>query len=80
MSASARILVAGHDFGGLNLLVPLLTLGPGTILVGAVMTTAILTAHARNGIWNHEGGFEFSFIGRASVRPTAGNNVLGEQA
>jgi putative oxidoreductase len=34
----------------------------GTILVGAVMTTAILTAHARNGIWAAEGGFEFPLV------------------
>jgi putative oxidoreductase len=34
----------------------------GTILIGAVMTTAILTAHARNGIWSHEGGFEFPLL------------------
>ncbi len=26
------------------------------------MTTAILTAHARNGIWSHEGGFEFPLL------------------
>jgi putative oxidoreductase len=26
------------------------------------MTTAILTAHARNGIWNAEGGFEFPLL------------------
>jgi hypothetical protein len=26
------------------------------------MTTAILTAHARNGIWNAEGGFEFPLV------------------
>src|SRR5246127_3453575 len=47
--------------GGFSLGAGLLT-PVGTILVGAVMTTAILTAHARNGIWNHEGGFEFPFL------------------
>ena len=26
------------------------------------MTTAIVTAHARNGIWSHEGGFEFPLL------------------
>jgi putative oxidoreductase len=34
----------------------------GTILVAAVMTTAILTVHARNGIWNTDGGFELPFL------------------
>lgn len=47
--------------GGFSLGAGLLT-PVGTILVGAVMTTAILTAHARNGIWNQEGGFEFPFL------------------
>ena len=42
---------------GAGLLTPV-----GTILIGAVMTTAILTAHARNGIWSHEGGFEFPLL------------------
>jgi putative oxidoreductase len=42
---------------GAGLLTPV-----GTILIGAVMTTAILTAHARNGIWNAEGGFEFPLL------------------
>jgi len=44
--------------GGFSLGAGLLT-PVGTILVGSVMTTAILTAHARNGIWSQEGGFEF---------------------
>lgn len=47
--------------GGFSLAAGLLT-PVGTILVGAVMTTAILTAHARNGIWNPEGGFEFPLV------------------
>jgi putative oxidoreductase len=47
--------------GGFSLAAGLLT-SVGTILVGAVMTTAILTAHARNGIWNAEGGFEFPLL------------------
>jgi putative oxidoreductase len=47
--------------GGFSLGAGLLT-PVGTILVGAVMTTAILTAHARNGIWNAEGGFEFPLV------------------
>jgi putative oxidoreductase len=47
--------------GGFSLGAGLLT-PVGTILIGAVMTTAILTAHARNGIWSHEGGFEFPLL------------------
>jgi putative oxidoreductase len=47
--------------GGFSLGAGLLT-PVGTILVGAVMTTAILTAHARNGIWAAEGGFEFPLV------------------
>ena len=46
--------IAGGFSLGSGLLTPV-----GTILIGAVMTTAILTAHARNGIWSAEGGFEF---------------------
>ena len=59
----AAALLAGLSevIGGFSLGAGLLT-PVGTILVGAVMTTAILTAHARNGIWNHEGGFEFPLV------------------
>lgn len=59
----AAALLAGlsEAIGGFSLGAGLLT-PVGTILVGAVMTTAILTAHARNGIWNHEGGFEFPLV------------------
>jgi hypothetical protein len=52
-SSSARGIVRGYR----GLLTPV-----GTILIGAVMTTAILTAHARNGIWNQDGGFEFPLV------------------
>jgi putative oxidoreductase len=55
LAGSAEIL-GGFSLGA-GLLTPV-----GTILVGAVMTTAILTAHARNGIWNAEGGFEFPLV------------------
>jgi putative oxidoreductase len=47
--------------GGFSLAAGLFT-PVGTILVGALMTAAILTAHARNGIWNAEGGFEFPLV------------------
>ena len=59
----AAALLAGLSevLGGFSLGAGLLT-PVGTILVGAVMTTAILTAHARNGIWNQDGGFEFPLL------------------
>ena len=47
--------------GGFSLAAGLLT-PVGTILIAAVMTTAILMGHARNGIWNTEGGFEFPLL------------------
>jgi putative oxidoreductase len=47
--------------GGFSLAAGLLT-PVGTILVGADMTAAILVVHARNGIWNAEGGFEFPLV------------------
>lgn len=60
---AAAALLAGlaEITGGFSLGAGLLT-PVGTILIGAVMTTAILTAHAHNGIWSHEGGFEFPLL------------------
>jgi putative oxidoreductase len=58
---SALLAGSSEVIGGFSLGAGLLT-PVGTILVGAVMTTAILTAHARNGIWNHEGGVEFPLV------------------
>src|SRR4051794_39496516 len=34
----------------------------GTVLIGAVMITAILKVHVSNGIWAAEGGFEFPLM------------------
>ena len=34
----------------------------GTVLVGAVMITAILKVHVSNGIWAAEGGFEYPLV------------------
>jgi hypothetical protein len=45
--------------GGFSLAAGLLT-PLGTALVIAVMTTAILTAQIRNGIWVADGGFEYT--------------------
>lgn len=58
--ALPSVLLAGtaEVCGGFSLSAGLLT-PIGTMLVSAVLTTAILTAHFRNGIWNHEGGFEW---------------------
>jgi putative oxidoreductase len=56
-------LVAGwaEVVGGFSLAAGILT-PIGTILIGAVMITAILTAHAHNGIWAAEGGFELPLV------------------
>jgi putative oxidoreductase len=61
--ALVAALLAGtaEVLGGVSLGAGLLT-PVGTILVAAVMSTAILTAHARNGIWATEGGFEYAFL------------------
>jgi len=55
LSGSAEIL------GGFSLAAGLFT-PVGTILIAADMTTAILTVHARKGIWNAEGGLEFPLV------------------
>jgi putative oxidoreductase len=47
--------------GGFSIAAGLLT-PVGTVLVGAVMITAILTVHAQNGIWVAEGGLEFPLV------------------
>jgi putative oxidoreductase len=56
LAAGIAEIVGGFSLGA-GLLTPV-----GTILIGAVMTVAILNVHARNGIWNHEGGFEFPLL------------------
>jgi putative oxidoreductase len=45
--------------GGFSVAAGLLT-PVGTLLITAVMTTAVATVHFRNGIWNTDGGFEFN--------------------
>ena len=49
-------LVAGFSLAS-GLVTPI-----GTVLVGAVMITAILKVHVSNGIWAAEGGFEFPLV------------------
>src|SRR6476469_459670 len=45
--------------GGFSIAAGLLT-PLGTLLITAVMTTAIVTVHFANGIWNADGGFAFN--------------------
>jgi putative oxidoreductase len=52
--AGTAELVGGFSIAA-GLLTPL-----GTLLITAVMTTAIVTVHFANGIWNADGGFEFN--------------------
>jgi putative oxidoreductase len=59
--AAALLAGAAEIVGGCSLGAGLLT-PIGTVLVGAVMTTAIVTVHAHNGIWNAGGGFEFPLL------------------
>jgi putative oxidoreductase len=58
---AALISGLAETLGGFSLAAGLLT-PVGTILVGADLTAAILLVHARNGIWNAEGGFEFPLV------------------
>ena len=54
--AGSAELAAGFSLAA-GLLTPV-----GTVLVGAVMITAILKVHVSNGIWAAEGGFEFPLV------------------
>lgn len=47
--------------GGLLLALGLLTPLASAALI-AVMTTAVITVHARNGVWNTEQGFEYNLV------------------
>ena len=59
--AAALLAGTAEVLGGFSLAAGLLT-PVGTILIGAVMTTAIVKVHARHGIWNADGGFEFPLV------------------
>jgi hypothetical protein len=48
-------------FGGALLALGLLTPLAAAILI-AVMTAAVITVHAKNGIWNGEKGFEYNLV------------------
>ena len=54
--AGSAELAAGFSLAA-GLLTPV-----GTVLVSAVMITAILKVHVSNGIWAAEGGFEFPLV------------------
>ena len=54
--AGSAELVAGFSLAA-GLLTPV-----ATVLIGAVMITAILMVHVSNGIWAAEGGFEFPLV------------------
>lgn len=49
--------VAGGILVAAGLVTPL-----GTAILAAVMTTAILTVHLKNGIWSSKGGFEYPLL------------------
>jgi putative oxidoreductase len=51
----------GEFFGGALLALGLLTPLAAAMLIG-VMTAAVITVHARNGIWNSEQGFEYNLV------------------
>jgi putative oxidoreductase len=50
------------EIGGGFLIASGLVTPLGTALIAAVMTTAILSAHIRKGIWNTEGGIEYPLV------------------
>jgi putative oxidoreductase len=55
--AAALAEIGGGFLIGSGLVTPL-----GTALTAAVMTTAILSVHIRQGIWNANGGIEFPLV------------------
>jgi putative oxidoreductase len=57
--------------GGLLLALGLLT-PLGAALIVAVMITAVIAVHARNGLWNTEGGFELNLTLVAAAFALAG--------
>lgn len=56
--AAAALAAVAEVAAGVSLATGLLT-PVGTFLIAAVMTTAVLSTHIRNGIWNSDGGFEY---------------------
>jgi putative oxidoreductase len=61
--ALLSVVLAGlAEVGGGFLLASGLLTPLATALIAAVMTTAILSVHVRNGIWNSDGGFELPLV------------------
>jgi putative oxidoreductase len=61
--ALPAVVAAGlAEIGGGFLIASGLVTPLGTALIAAVMTTAILSVHVRNGIWNSLGGFELPLV------------------
>ena len=56
------VFAAVAEAGGGFLIASGLVTPLGTALIAAVMTTAILSVHVRQGIWNSEGGLEFPLV------------------
>jgi putative oxidoreductase len=56
------LLAGGAEFfGGLLLALGLVTPLASTVLI-AVMTTAIIVVHGKNGVWSSNGGFEYNLV------------------
>ena len=67
----ARAAGTAEFLGGALIALGLFTPFAATALIG-VMTTAVITVHARNGIWNTNQGYEFNVVLSAAVFALAG--------
>ncbi len=56
------LLAGASELGGGFLIASGLMTPPGTALLAAMMTVAILTVHLRNGIWVTRGGLEYPLL------------------
>jgi putative oxidoreductase len=67
----ARAAATGEFLGGALIALGLFTPFAAAVLIG-VMTAAIITVHAPNGIWNTNQGYEFNLVMVAAVFALAG--------
>jgi putative oxidoreductase len=67
----ARAAGTAEFLGGALIALGLFTPFAAASLIG-VMTTAVITVHARNGIWNTNQGYEFNVVLSAAVFALAG--------
>jgi putative oxidoreductase len=67
----ARAAGTAEFLGGALIALGLFTPFAAAALIG-VMTAAVLTVHARNGIWNSNQGYEFNLVLSAAVFALAG--------